>query len=93
LQISIAVPPGSLTEAPVPIHPRLLAILPRLQLVHDCWDLLNGRKEYYLPRGEREPDSAYKRRIDAALPSGFFRDAFPGRSLWFVFSFYNFQKG
>jgi hypothetical protein len=79
LQISIAVPPvvtpGSSPEAPVPIHPSLLAILPRLQLVHDCWDLLNGRKEYYLPRGEREPDSAYKRRIDAALPSGFFRDA------------------
>jgi len=79
LQISIAVPPGvtpgSSTEAPVPIHPILLAILPRLQLVHDCWDLLNGRKEYYLPRGEREPDSAYSRRIDAALPSGFFRDA------------------
>ena len=62
-------------ETPVPIHPSLLAILPRLQLVHDCWDLLNNQKEYYLPRGEREPDSAYKRRIDAALPSGFFRDA------------------
>ena len=62
-------------EIPVPIHPNLLAILPRLQLVHDCWDLLNNQKEYYLPRGEREPDSAYKRRIDAALPSGFFRDA------------------
>ena len=62
-------------EALVPIHPGLLAILPRLQLVHDCWDLLNNQKEYYLPRGEREPDSAYKRRIDAALPSGFFRDA------------------
>jgi hypothetical protein len=43
--------------------------------VHDYWDLLNGRKECYLPRGEREPDSAYKRRINAALPSGFFRDA------------------
>lgn len=43
--------------------------------MHDCWDLLNNQKEYYLPRGEREPDSAYKRRIDAALPSGFFRDA------------------
>ena len=50
-------------------------LLPRLQLVHDCWDLLNNQQEYYLPRGEREPDSAYKRRIDAALPSGFFRDA------------------
>jgi len=69
------IPFDSPLETPVPIHPSLLAILPRLQLVHDCWDLLNNQKEYYLPRGEREPDSAYKRRIDAALPSGFFRDA------------------
>jgi len=69
--VSLASPP----EALVSTHPSLLAILPRLQLVHDCWDLLNKQKEYYLPRGEREPDSAYKRRIDAALPSGFFRDA------------------
>lgn len=69
------IPIDSPPETPVPIHPSLLAILPRLQLVHDCWDLLNNQKEYYLPRGEREPDSAYKRRIDAALPSGFFRDA------------------
>ena len=71
----LGVNPGSPPEIPVPIHPSLLAILPRLQLVHDCWDLLNNQKEYYLPRGEREPDSAYKRRIDAALLSGFFRDA------------------
>ncbi|WP_341880911.1 DUF4055 domain-containing protein [Synechococcus sp. UW140] len=69
------IPFDSPHEIPVSIHPSLLAILPRLQLVHDCWDLLNNQKQYYLPRGEREPDSAYKRRIDAALPSGFFRDA------------------
>ena len=79
MHISSAVVPAvslaSPTEIRVPIHPSLLAILPRLQLVHDCWDLLNNQKEYYLPRGEREPDSAYKRRIDAALPSGFFHDA------------------
>ena len=70
-----AVSLASSLEIPVPIHPSLLSILPRLQLVHDCWDLLSNQKQYYLPRGEREPDSAYKRRIDAALPSGFFRDA------------------
>ena len=79
MHIPIAVGPAVRLASPpetlVPIHPNLLAILPRLQLVHDCWDLLNNQKEYYLPRGEREPDSAYKRRIDAALPSGFFRDA------------------
>lgn len=28
-----------------------------------------------LPRGEREPESAYRRRVETALPSGFFRDA------------------
>jgi hypothetical protein len=41
-------------EIPAPIHPSLLAILPRLRLAHDCWDLLNNQKEYYLPRGEWE---------------------------------------
>jgi hypothetical protein len=53
----------------------LAALLPRLQLVQDCWHLLSGRREHYLPRGEREPESAYRRRVEAALPSGFFRDA------------------
>jgi hypothetical protein len=43
--------------------------------VQDCWHLLVGRREHYLPRGEREPESAYRRRVEAALPSGFFRDA------------------
>ena len=60
---------------PWPLHPTLAVLLPRLQLVQDCWHLLAGRREHYLPRGEREPESAYHRRVDAALPSGFFRDA------------------
>ncbi len=65
---------------PWPLHPTLAALLPRLELVQDCWHLLadpNGsdRKEHYLSRGEREPESAYRRRLEAALPSGFFRDA------------------
>lgn len=47
----------------------------QLQLVADCWNLLEGRREHYLPRGEREPEAAYRRRVEAALPSGFFRDA------------------
>ena len=47
----------------------------QLELVADCWNLLEGRKAHYLPRGEREPETAYRRRLDAALPSGFFRDA------------------
>jgi len=58
----------------------LAALLSRLQLVADCWHLLAGpngsdRREHYLIRGEREPESAYRRRMEAALPSGFFRDA------------------
>ncbi len=67
----------SLATGPVPwpLNPTLAALLPRLQLVHDCWHLLSGRREHYLPRGEREPESAYRRRVEAALPSGFFRDA------------------
>jgi len=47
----------------------------QLRLVADCWNLLEGRRELYLPRGEREPEAAYRRRVEAALPSGFFRDA------------------
>ena len=53
ISLSPAVLHGCPHEIPVPIHTSLLAILPRLQLVHDCWDLLNNQKEYYLPRGER----------------------------------------
>jgi hypothetical protein len=29
----------------------------------------------YLPKGEREPETAYRKRLDLARPSGFFRDA------------------
>ena len=48
---------------PCPVHPTLAALVPRLQLVGDCWNLLaepNGldRREHYLPRGEREPELA-----------------------------------
>jgi len=34
-----------------------------------------SRKEHYLPKGEREPETAYRKRLDAASPSGFFCDA------------------
>jgi len=62
-------------DFPFRTNPQLQALLPRLELIHDCWDLLAGRKEHYLPRGEREPETAYRRRLEAALPSGFYRDA------------------
>jgi hypothetical protein len=35
----------------------------------------SSRKEHDLPKGEREPEKAYRKRLDAARPSGFFRDA------------------
>ncbi len=50
------------------------------QITAYCWALLaaadgSSRKEHYLLKGEREPDTAYRKRLDAARPSGFFRDA------------------
>jgi hypothetical protein len=61
-------------------HKTLTALSPSLQITTDCWNLLaapdgTSRKEHYLPRGEREPETAYRKRLEAARPSGFFRDA------------------
>jgi hypothetical protein len=60
--------------------PNLSSLKPALQITADCWALLaapdgSSRKEQYLPKGEREPETAYRKRLDAARPSGFFRDA------------------
>ena len=72
----------SATASPAPWdqHPTLTALWPSLQITADCWALLaapdgSRRKEQYLPKGEREPGTAYRKRLDAARPSGFFRDA------------------
>jgi hypothetical protein len=67
-------------HAPWAPHPSLTALRDSLQITADCWALLaapdgSSRKEHYLPKGEREPESAYRKRLDAARPSGFFRDA------------------
>jgi hypothetical protein len=61
-------------------HSILTALHPSLQVTTDCWALLaapdgSSRKEHYLPKGEREPETAYHKRLEAARPSGFFRDA------------------
>ena len=66
--------------APWNEHPSLGGLKKSLCLTTDCWALLtaadgSSRKEHYLPKGEREPDTAYRKRLDAARPSGFFRDA------------------
>ncbi len=67
-------------SAPWLLHPTLRALQPSLQITADCWHLLSAPdgsscKECYLPQGEREPESAYRKRLEAARPSGFFRDA------------------
>jgi hypothetical protein len=72
--------PASAPSAPWHRHPTLTALQPSLQITVDCWALLaapdgTSRKEHYLPKGEREPEGAYRKRLDAARPSGFFRDA------------------
>ena len=72
--------PAAGPYAPWTQHPNLTALQPSLQITADCWALLaapdgSSRKEHYLPKGEREPDTAYRKRLDAARPSGFFRDA------------------
>ena len=69
--------PGAFPWQP---HPTLVALQDRLQLVADCWNLLDGmagqsRRGLYLPQGSKEPEAAYRQRLANARPSGFFRDA------------------
>ena len=75
--------PPLAANAPLPPwsqHPTLNSLQPSLQITADCWALLaapdgSSRKDHYLPKGDREPEAAYRKRLDAARPSGFFRDA------------------
>jgi len=57
-----------------------VALQERLELVADCWNLLDvtggqSRRGLYLPQGSKEPEAAYRQRLANARPSGFFRDA------------------
>ena len=61
-------------------HPTLSGLRDRLQLVYDCWTLLElpdgtSRRPVYLPRGIEEPETCYLKRLEAARPTGFYRDA------------------
>lgn len=72
--------PHSPDQLPWLEHPTLSGLRERLQLVHDCWSLLElpdgtSRRPVYLPRGVEEPETCYLRRLEAARPTGFFRDA------------------
>ncbi len=78
--LSAAKPQAAVSNAPWTNHPTLTALQLSLQITADCWALLaapddTSRKEHYLPKGDREPETAYRKRLHAARPSGFFRDA------------------
>jgi hypothetical protein len=78
--LSATTPNAASLHTPWLQHSSLTALRDSLQITADCWALLaapdgSSRKEQYLPKGEREPETAYRKRLDAARPSGFFRDA------------------
>jgi hypothetical protein len=61
-------------------HSTLAGLRERLQLVYDCWTLLElpdgtSRRSVYLPRGIEEPEGCYLQRLEGARPTGFYRDA------------------
>ena len=67
-------------ESPWLEHPTRSGLRDRLQLAYDCWTLLelpNGtsRRPLYLPRGIEEAETCYIKRLEAARPNGFYRDA------------------
>ena len=73
-------PPQGPAEPPWLEHPTLSGLRDRLQLVYDCWTLLElpdgtSRRPVYLPRGIEEPETCYLKRLEAARPTGFYRDA------------------
>jgi len=57
-------------------NPTLVSLQDRLQLVADCWNLLDGtggqlRQSLCLPQGSKEPEAAYRQRLANARPSLF----------------------
>ena len=92
---SFTSPPALPAQPPWLEHPTLSGLRDRLQLVYDCWTLLElpdgtSRRPLYLTRGIEEPETCYLKRLEAARPTGFYRDAlrtspgccrgWPGRS-------------
>lgn len=78
--LSAAKPQAAVSNDPWTNHPTLTALQPSLQITTDCWALLaapdgTNCKEHYIPKGDREPETAYRKRLDASQPSGFFHDA------------------
>ncbi len=65
-----ALEPQAPVEPPWLEHPTLSGLRDRLQLVYDCWTLLelpdgNSRRPVYLPRGIEEPETCYLKRLEA----------------------------
>ena len=56
-------------------HPVLADIVEELNLTGDCWDRLRHVKANYVRQEAKEPDGAYRARLDRAVYMGFFRDA------------------
>ena len=77
-------PPAPQAQAPADPpwleHPTLSGLRDRSSFVYDCWTLLElpdgtSRRPVYLPRGIEEPETCYLKRLEAARPTGFYRDA------------------
>ena len=60
------------------VHPALADVLPDLELVRDCWDLLRDAKKKYLPKEVREPQRAYEGRVMRSNYPSFYRDGVIG---------------
>lgn len=57
-------------------HPKLREVLPQLDLVLDCWNLLeDGGKQRHLPQEPAEPSDAYKLRVLRSSYPAFYRRA------------------
>jgi hypothetical protein len=71
---------AALTHNPWALLHILTALRPSPQITADCWPLLvapdgSTRKEHYLPKGEQDPGTDFRKRLGAARPSSFFRNA------------------
>lgn len=62
-------------------HPTLVDLRADLQRAYDAYHYLRGVKDRYLPQEPREPEDAYRARLDRSVFGGFFRssvEAFAG---------------
>jgi hypothetical protein len=65
-------------NSPAYVRDELRRVLPELKLVGDCWAELKGAESEYLPREAREPDAAYRGRLQRSVYPPFYRQALEG---------------